>query len=153
MLSLLLAPLLVASALAAPLEERAAAPSVTIANGTVVGSTSSGIDSFKGIPYAQPPVASLRLKSPQTITSTYGTITATGTPTACPQFYSQVDSTNIPSDVLGELLDSPLLQTVTVTGEDCLTMNVQRPSTATSGSNLPVIFWIFGGGKCIPLLR
>lgn len=149
MLSILLAPLLVASALAAPLEERAVAPSVTITNGTVVGSTSSGVDSFKGIPFAQPPVSSLRLKPPQPITSTYGTITATGVPTACPQFYTQVDTTDLPSEVIGLVLDSPLVQDITVSGEDCLTVNVQRPSNTTSSSKLPILFWIFGGGKFV----
>lgn len=34
---------------AVPLNARAAAPQVTIANGTVVGSSANGIDSFKGI--------------------------------------------------------------------------------------------------------
>lgn len=143
----LLVPLLAATAvIAAPIEERAAAPSVTIQNGTVIGSTSSDIDSFKGIPFALPPTGSLRLKPPQTITATYGTITATGTPTACPQFGSQVDTNDLPSDVLGTLLDSPLGQTVLTEGEDCLTVNVQRPSGTTSSSKLPVVFWIFGGG-------
>lgn len=110
----------VSVALAAPLEERQTSPSVTINNGTVIGSSASGVDSFKGIPFAQPPVGSLRLKPPQSITSTYGTIEATGTPTACPQFYSQVDTTNIPSDVLGLLLDSPAAQQAQVQGENCL---------------------------------
>ncbi|KAK4550374.1 hypothetical protein LTR36_003341 [Oleoguttula mirabilis] len=143
----LLLPLLAATAaIAAPIEERAAAPSVPIQNGTVIGSTLLGIDSSKGIPFTLPPTGSLRLKLPQTITATYGTITATGIPTACPQFESQVDTTNIPSDVLGTLLDSPIAQTVLVEGEDCLTINVQRPSGTTSSSNLPVVFWIFGGG-------
>lgn len=142
----LVLPLLAAAAIAAPIEERAAGPSVTIQNGTVVGSSASGVDSFKGIPFAQPPTGTLRLRAPQTIASSFGTITATGSPTACPQFYSQVDTTNIPDDALGELLDSPVFQEATVTGEDCLTLNVQRPSNVTSSSKLPVVFWIFGGG-------
>jgi triacylglycerol lipase len=43
-------------------------------------------------------------------------------------------------------LDTPLFQTVTNAGEDCLTINVMRPTGTTSSSNLPVLFWIFGGG-------
>jgi carboxylesterase type B len=31
-------------------------------------------------------------------------------------------------------------------GEDCLTVNVNRPIGTTSTSKLPVLFWIFGGG-------
>ncbi|EMC95199.1 hypothetical protein BAUCODRAFT_530646 [Baudoinia panamericana UAMH 10762] len=133
-------------ALTAPVAERAAAPSVTIQNGTVVGSTSSGIDNFKGVPFAQPPTGTLRLKPPQTIAVPYETITATGTPTACPQFYFQANTTDIPDGVVGTLLDSPGVQAATVSGEDCLTLNVQRPSGTAANAGLPVVFWIYGGG-------
>lgn len=143
----LLAPLLSAAAvLAAPIEERAAAPTVTIQNGTVIGSSASGIDSFKGIPFAQPPTGTLRLKPPQTVASSFGTITATAAPASCPQFYSQVNTSDIPSDVLGELLDTPLFQTAQDESEDCLFINVQRPAGTASNAKLPVLFWIFGGG-------
>jgi carboxylesterase type B len=30
--------------------------------------------------------------------------------------------------------------------EDCLTLNIVKPATATATSNLPVLVWIFGGG-------
>jgi carboxylesterase type B len=132
--------------LAAPAVERQAAPSVQFSYATVVGSSFGGIDSFNGIPFAQPPVGQLRLKPPKPITTTLGTVHATGIPRACPQFYSTTDSDSLPLSALGLLLDTPLVQTVTDAGEDCLTINVQRPSSATAGSNLPVIFWIFGGG-------
>lgn len=135
-----------AIAVAVPVAERAVGPAVTIDNGTVIGSSALGIDSFRGIPFALPPTGNRRLKPPQTITSTYpsGTLEAIGVPTACPQFYSQDDTTNIPDDILATVEDSPLFQTVTVSGEDCLTLNVQRPSTVTSSSKLPVLFWIYG---------
>lgn len=32
------------------------------------------------------------------------------------------------------------------TGEDCLNLNVARPAGTHSGSNLPVLVWIYGGG-------
>lgn len=137
----------IAGAVAVPVKEkRATPPSVTVQNGTIIGSSSGTIDTFNGIPFAQPPVGGLRLKPPQSITSGYATITATGVPTACPQFYSQVDTADLPSDVIGTLLDSPLGQAVQNSGEDCLTLNVQRPSGTTSTSGLPVVVWIFGGG-------
>lgn len=44
------------------------------------------------------------------------------------------------------LLDTPLFQTVTDAGEDCLTLSIYRPSGTTASSKLPVLFWIFGGG-------
>lgn len=139
---------LVATTFALPVEDRQAGPSVTIKNGTVVGSTAGGVDSFKGIPFAQPPVGNLRLRPPQSLNAGFagGVFTATAQPRSCPQFLSQINSSSIPSSALGLIADSPFAQTATNSGEDCLTLNVQRPSTATSSSKLPVLFWIYGGG-------
>ncbi|KAF2766881.1 cholinesterase, partial [Teratosphaeria nubilosa] len=123
-----------------------AAPSVTIQNGTIVGTSLLGVDSFKGIPYAKPPTGTLRLRPPQTIDTSYGTITSNPDPLACPQFYEQLSTSKIPESILAEVLDSPAFQVAENTGEDCLTLSVQRPSTATSDSKLPVVFWIYGGG-------
>jgi len=136
------------AALAAPINERAAAPTAIVNNGTIVGDSLLGIDSFKGIPFALPPTGTLRLKPPQTYDQQYpsGTLQATGDPTACPQFELAVDKSNLPEAALALLLDSPIGQDVTTTGEDCLTLNVQRPAGTTADSNLPVVFWIFGGG-------
>ncbi|KAK4990791.1 hypothetical protein LTR50_002327 [Elasticomyces elasticus] len=132
---------------AAPtLDKRASSPTVTLPYATVVGSSSLGVDSFKGIPYAQPPVGQLRLKPPRSITKSLGTVQATGNPRACPQFYEQTNTNALPQDAIAKLLNTPLAQGVTDTGEDCLTINVQRPSTATASSKLPVLFWIYGGG-------
>merc|ERR1711977_681402 len=88
MYNLFLQALFVASTFALPveeravpaqIEERAAAPSATIKNGTIVGSTTNNVDSFSGIPFALPPTGSLRLKPPQSRTSAFpgGTFTAT----------------------------------------------------------------------------
>ncbi|EGE00060.1 lipase [Trichophyton tonsurans CBS 112818] len=129
---------------AAPAIEKRAAPSVQLDYATVVGSSALGVDSFKGIPFAQPPVGKLRLKPPQPITGDLGTIKATGLPRACPQMYLKSDE--IPEDVLGRFINTPFFQTLTHAGEDCLTINVQKPATATPASKLPVLFWIYGGG-------
>ncbi|KAF8854842.1 alpha/beta-hydrolase [Acephala macrosclerotiorum] len=136
--------------LAAPAPQpikRASAPTVSIAtpSATIVGVTTV-VESFFGIPFAQPPTGALRLKPPQSLTTGLGTVYATGIPLACPQMYFDDDSSSIPSAILGTLLDLPLFQTITNAGEDCLTINVQRPIGTTSSSNLPVLFWIFGGG-------
>ena len=132
-------------AIAAPALNTRASPTVDIEYATVVGSSLLGIDSFKGIPFAQPPVNQLRLKPPQPITTHLGTVTATGTPLSCPQMQED-NSGNLLGDVIGDLQNSPLFQAITASGEDCLTVNVQRPSSATTNSKLPVVFWIFGGG-------
>lgn len=128
--------------------KRASGPTVTIAApaATIIGSSAAGVDTFNGIPFAQPPTGSLRLKPPQPLNSSLGTVAATGTAKACPQFFFQVDSSSIPTDTLGTILDLPLFQTVTDAGEDCLTVNVNRPTGTISSSKLPVLFWIFGGG-------
>jgi carboxylesterase type B len=147
----------VALALAAPLDERQSGPTVIIRNGTVIGSRSGDIDSFSGIPFAQPPVGNLRLKPPQPLTSGFpggsDTFLATKDAPSCPQFAFQVDQLNlgslpqdIVSDIIGELINSPIGQTVLNQQEDCLTITVQRPAGISDTAKLPVLFWIFGGG-------
>ena len=80
------------------------------------------------------------------MTSSLGKVDGTGIPKACPQFFFSIDERNIPTNVLGTILNLPLLQTVTNAGEDCLTVNVQRPAGTKADAKLPVLFWIFGGG-------
>ena len=143
--SLILLPL----ALAAPVQlDRRANPTViaSAAQATVAGYSLLGVESFKGIPYAQPPVDQLRLKPPQPLTSGTGHVDATLIPMSCPQFYFSVDKATFPFNLIGDLLNTPLFQAVTFAGEDCLTVNVQRPAGTKAGDKLPVLFWIFGGG-------
>jgi len=127
--------------------EKRAFPTVDIEYATVVGSSHLGIDSFRGIPYAQPPVGKLRLKPPRPITANLGTVIATGIEGSCPQM--PIGDNNTGSyfdDVIGKLLNKPYFQTAIGSSEDCLTVNVQRPSSVNANSKLPVVFWIFGGG-------
>ncbi|KAK5679258.1 hypothetical protein LTS10_008073 [Elasticomyces elasticus] len=138
--------LLALSVIAAPVKVRAARPSVTIANGTVVGSTTGVVDSFRGIPFAQPPIGDLRLRAPRSINTSFGTISDNPLPRACPQFYTSVNSGLLPVDAISVLSNTPFAQAITFAGEDCLTINVQRPATTVATSKLPVVFWIFGGG-------
>ncbi|MDZ4320326.1 MAG: carboxylesterase family protein, partial [Phenylobacterium sp.] len=57
--SLLFATVLIMSPDAAP-EPRAA-----VAQGVLVGRSETGIDSFRGVPFAAPPVGSLRWRAPR----------------------------------------------------------------------------------------
>lgn len=127
---------------------RAVAPIVTIASpsATIVGASAASIDSFNGIPFAQQPTGSLRLKPPASLTSALGTVTAIGTAKSCPQFFTKIDLSQLPANVVGDLLNTPLFQNITDAGEDCLTLDIARPSNTTSSSKLPVLVWIYGGG-------
>jgi carboxylesterase type B len=146
-LTILLPLIPLALAVPAPLERRAN-PTVIAPSpqATVAGTSIANVESFKGIPYAQPPIDQLRLKPPQPLTSSLGKVDGTGIPKACPQFFFSIDERNIPTNILGTILNLPLLQTVTNAGEDCLTVNVQRPAGTKADAKLPVLFWIFGGG-------
>jgi carboxylesterase type B len=135
-------------ALAAPALDKRAGPTVVAPapQATVIGTTGLLVESFKAIPYAQPPVGQLRLRPPQPLTSGVGTVDGTRSARACPQFFFSIDPSNFPTNVLGEILNTPIFQAVTNAGEDCLTINVQRPAGTKPGDKLPVLFWIFGGG-------
>ncbi|TVY19922.1 putative secreted lipase [Lachnellula arida] len=133
--------------LAAP-AVRAVAPTVTIAypQATLIG-VAGDVETFNGVPFAQAPVGSLRLKPPQALTAPLGTVDATSNGQACPQFFfSTYVNDAIPTSVLGLLLDTPLFQTILDAGEDCLMLNIHRPAGTTANASLPVLFWIFGGG-------
>ncbi|KAL7906938.1 alpha/beta-hydrolase [Trichoderma velutinum] len=138
-------------AVAAPTGERienieARSPvSVQIASGTIVGSSIAGIDTFNGIPFADPPVGNLRLAPPQKLSKSLGTFTTPLLPPACPQMFVSTGSSNIIIQLLGSFLQFPFLQPITGQ-EDCLNISVQRPKGTKAGDKLPVAFWIYGGG-------
>ncbi len=134
---------------AAELDARGASVTVAIAPGsTVLGSSLAGVDSFSGIPFAQPPVGPLRLKPPRKLGAggLNGTFNAQGIAPSCPQMFFSDGTGGFLTEVLGDVLDTPLFQTVSGAQEDCLTVSVQRPSGTAADAKLPVLFWIFGGG-------
>jgi carboxylesterase type B len=103
-------------------------PSAHIKNGTLTGvhSSSYNQDFFLGVPYAQPPVGGLRFRNPQSLNTTYNsTYAATQYAPSCVGYG-------------GDDLGYPL-------SEDCLYLNVVRPS-GYEGQQLPIGFWIHGGG-------
>ncbi|WP_375250506.1 carboxylesterase/lipase family protein [Sphingomonas sp.] len=117
-----------AGAVLAMLPAVTAAQVVSTESGKVAGSTSDGVSSWKGIPFAAPPVGPLRWRAPQPAARWDGVRQATAYGHDCMQV-------PFPSDA------APL---GTTPGEDCLTLNVWRPAAATRP--LPVIVWIYGGG-------
>ncbi len=81
--------------------------------------------SWKGIPFAAPPLGELRFQAPQSVEAYSETLEASDFGARC----VQIDFTT--EAVAGD--------------EDCLTLNVWRPQTGEEG--LPVYVWIHGGGN------
>jgi len=124
-LSLLAAAL----ALGAPLALAApAGPVVAIDSGKLEGKVDGGVASWKGIPFAAPPVDALRWRAPQPVQPWTDVRQATAYAADCMQL-------PFPSDA------APL---GTQPDEDCLYLNVWKPADAKG--KLPVLVWIYGGG-------
>ena len=101
-------------------------------------------DSLSGIPFADPPVASLRFAPPQLKRSLtpLRSFDARSYGPSCLQpessFYYPPYSPSEPKTILQDL-DADM-------SEDCLTLNIFRPSSIDSLASLPVMVWIYGGG-------
>ena len=103
------------------------APVVSLDTGAVMGTNEGDTHSFKGIPFASPPVGKLRWRAPQPATSWSGVRSATAYGPDCLQL-SPAGMVPAPSGN---------------TGEDCLYLNVWRPAESRGGR--PVLVWIYGG--------
>jgi para-nitrobenzyl esterase len=102
---------------------------VKIDSGQIEGAISGDVLSFKGIPYAAPPIGNLRWRSPQPVQSWMGVRQTIKYGNDCMQHPD-------PSDA------APL---GTTPAEDCLAINVWRPARIKPGEKLPVAIWIYGG--------
>ena len=102
---------------------------VSVEGGALKGSRDGDILSFKGVPFAAPPVGDLRWRAPQAVSPWTGVRSAAAYGHDCMQ-------KPFPSDA------APL---GTAPSEDCLVLNVWRPADA-GGGKLPVMVWIYGGG-------
>jgi len=117
------------AAFACGLSALASAQTVSIETGKLQGATRDGITSYKGIPYAAPPVGKLRWRAPQPAEKWSGIRQATEYGHDCMQLPFSSDA-------------APL---GTKPAEDCLVANVWRPALE-SKKTLPVMVWIYGGG-------
>lgn len=103
---------------------------VKISRGKLRGSVADGVVSFKGIPYAAPPVGRNHLRPPEPVESWSGVREALNFGPKSPQVpYPS------PFDVFIPELAGP--------GEDCLNLNIWTPELGAA--RLPVMVWIPGG--------
>lgn len=127
---------------------------VTIPSGTIIGSTDAGVESFRGIPYADAPTGNLRFKPPVRLSRHLGEFDATKVPVAChqgPVYGPFADTDNLGAtiaeiDATSSFFKNIAGDTPDKFAEDCLIINVQRPEGVKAGAKLPVLFYIYGGG-------
>ncbi len=106
-------------------------PKVTIESGIIEGqSLEQNIFSFKGIPYAAPPVGKLRWQPPQPVEPWKNPKSTIAYGATCPQ------------PDMSELI----FKSYRAMAEDCLYLNVWTPAIDSSAAKLPVMVWIHGGG-------
>jgi para-nitrobenzyl esterase len=107
-----------------------APPTVSLGSTRVQGDwTPSGSALFRGIPFAQPPVESLRWKPPQPTTLPRGVFRATRPAAPCLQAYvgwNRADAEH--------------------SAEDCLYLDIRTPRPSRK-ARLPVLVWIHGGSN------
>ncbi|XP_044014772.1 juvenile hormone esterase-like [Aphidius gifuensis] len=92
--------------------------------------------SFRGIPYAKPPIGKLRFQPPVEADTWSHVINATSNAPSCPQINEDLQ------DYDGD--------------EDCLYLNVYSPKTSFNESDnelLAVMVWIYGGGLTAGVIR
>jgi para-nitrobenzyl esterase len=112
---------------AALLASPGSAQTVPVDGGILAGQPWNGSTLFRGIPFAAPPLGSLRWKPPQPVRRWAGVRGSLKQPASC----IQNDQGWNHSDVL-------------IGREDCLTLDVRTPSMT---GKLPVLVWIHGGSN------
>ena len=118
-------------AMVMPVNADAAAPAASVATteyGKVQGSVADGVESWKGIPFAAPPVDALRWQPPK--------------PAA--RWSGVRETTAYRNDCMQEPFPSDAAPLGTTPSEDCLYLNIWKPAGAAG--KLPVMVWIYGGG-------
>ncbi|MET0986988.1 MAG: carboxylesterase family protein [Steroidobacteraceae bacterium] len=105
-----------------------AAPLAVTSSGTLRGTHEGGVHVFRGIPYAEPPVAHLRWRLPQSVQPWTGIRAADEFGPRAPQ----------------RIAAAPLAKSGGRMAEDCLYLNVWTP--AIDAGRRPVLVFIHGGG-------
>lgn len=132
------------STTAAPVVQTPSPTLLSTTYGPVQGvddSAGSGTYSWKGIPFAKPPVGALRWKAPVEPDAWTQPLAADKFGNACLQngrLYGP-GANNTYDATIGSTLNTP------VGSEDCLTLNIWRP--ASDAKDLPVILFLYGGSN------
>lgn len=105
---------------------------IQVTGGSISGTTENGVQTFKGIPFAAPPVGDLRWKPPHPVLPWDGVKAFTEFAPGCPQtlasegsFYAFTNPAKL--------------------DEDCLCLNVWTDADSTD-EHRPVMVWFHGGG-------
>lgn len=124
-------------------------PTATLNDNQVISGLYEGeVETFKGIPFAEPPVGTLRYKKPIRYSASYAGLQANVYKDSCMQVVSNSSYSpellhQLPSFVVTALNSSS--QEPLVMSEDCLHLNVFRPRNTTADDKLPVMVYIYGG--------
>lgn len=110
--------------------EAAGAIVAAVAVGRVRGVDDGQVAAFKGIPFAAPPVGDLRWRAPQPV----------------PPWRDVLDASTFMADCAQAPFPSDAAPSGVAAAEDCLGINVWKPSSPASDTPLPVLVWIYGGG-------
>ncbi len=102
----------------------------SIDSGVLIGESKDGVNIFKGVPFAKPPVGDLRWRAPQKPDKWIGERYATSFESPCPQPTNADGKSANGGGVWG------------TTNEDCLYLNVYAP---TNAKNAPIVVWLYGG--------
>jgi para-nitrobenzyl esterase len=127
--------LVLAASIAAFALPHAFAQSVLTDSGAISGTHTAGITTYKGVPFAAPPVGNLRWRAPMPVAHWSGTRHADAFAPACMQ-----TGVSMPGE------------TPPTVSEDCLYLNIWSPTKNSHQHlpvivpQLPVIVWIYGGG-------
>jgi para-nitrobenzyl esterase len=109
---------------------RAQTVTAKIDTGSLRGQTEHGVEVFRGVPFAAPPVGPLRWKPPQPAAAWSGERPAAESSPACMQAVVRFSGLNLAGDH--------------GINEDCLYLNVFAPPGAKKA---PVMVWIHGGAN------